>query len=117
MAIGDFSDKIKRIEERLLALKTASEYSSVRTTQYSAVSNAYTGMYRVTYQQGNDEILSTVYCGASGGIFGFAYARTTSGNIQIIEVSTDEATEQGWVTHTAPLIVVSNVPVTSITRI
>lgn len=117
MAGSDFSERIKRIEERLLALKTASEYSSVRTTQYSAVSNAYTGMYRVTYQQGNDEILSTVYCGASAGIFGFAYARTTSGNTQVIEVSTDENTTQGWVTHMAPLVVVSNVPVISITRI
>ena len=117
MATNDFDIRIKRIEEQLLALKTASEYSSVRTTQFTAVNNVYTGMYMVTYQQGNDEILSTVYCGAAGGIYGFAYARTPSGNTQIVEVSTDESTEQGWVTHTAPLIVVSNVPVISITRI
>lgn len=112
-----FDEVIKNIEDELLALKTASKYASIRSSQFSASTMVRTGLYRITYESASDEIFSLVYCGVSGGNWGLAFARTPIGNTQVVEVVTDVNSGGSWSTFEAPLAVVSNVPVKSIVRI
>lgn len=114
-----FDEVIKNIEDELLALKTASKYASIRSSQFSASTMVRTGLYRITYESASDEIFSLVYCGVSGSDWGLAFARTPINNTQVVEVVTDVINEQtqDWETFSAPLAVVSNVPVVNITRI
>lgn len=114
-----FDEMVKNIEDELLALKTASEYASIRSTHFSASTLVRTGLYRITYNTSNNEIFSLVYCGTSGSNWGRVYARTPVNNTQVVEVVTDviNPDTQEWETFSAPLAVASNVPVVSIVRI
>lgn len=114
---NDFDDRIKNIERELLALKTASEYSSVRTANITSSGQISTGLYQITYQNTGESIISMMYQGTPD--YCNLYARTPVGNKQIVEVKTVRwnNSTQSYEYFTNRLIVVSNVPVTSITRI
>lgn len=113
----DFDQLIKDSENELLALKTASEYSSIRMTNFSSSTQVTTGLYRITYENSGEDIFSLIYCGVSSGNWGVVSARTPVGNTQVIEVVTDIDVSSGWEVFSAPLVVVSNIPVVRITRI
>lgn len=113
--MNNFDQMIKDIEKEILSLKTASQYTSIRSVNFSVSSLVYTGLYRVIYS--NDEsVFSFVYLGTDLGNWGIAYPRTPSGNSQIIEVNTDYY-DNGNHTGSVPMVVVSNIPIISITRI
>lgn len=114
---NDFDSKIKHIEQEILDIKTASEFSSIRTSNVASSGTISTGLYRITYNSGGETIISMVYNGQSS--YCHLYPRTPSGNTQIVEVLTTEWSNetQSYTTYTNKLVVVSNVPVTSITRI
>lgn len=115
---NDFDTRLKNIEEELLALKTASEYSSVRNSSITSASRIRTGLYRVNYDTNGQAILSTFYKEIDSG-YCEIYGRTPTSNSQVVEVVTTTWSneEQRYITYENGLVVVSNVPVASITRI
>lgn len=114
-----FENRVKAAEDEVLALKTASVYSSVRSANFTSTTLVRTGLYRITYGSPAGEILSNILCGTSEGQWGIAYPRTPGTNTQIVEVETDRfnASTQTVVTFDVPIAIVSNRPVISIERI
>jgi hypothetical protein len=106
--MNEFDQTIKKIESELLAIKTASQYTSVRSANFTSSISVQQGLYRVTYQNTGEPIFSFCYIGTNVEEYGSPYPRTPQGNTQVIEVKNDSS---------APLVIVSNVPVISITRI
>ena len=106
--MNDFDQMIKKIESELLAIKTASQYTSVRSANFTASVVVQQGLYRIIYQNSGEPVFSFCYIGTNVEEYGSPYPRTPQGNTQIIEVKYDSS---------APLVIVSNVPVISITRI
>jgi hypothetical protein len=113
-----FAERIKRIEDELIALKTASEYSSMRTSYVASPVRVTTGLYRVDFNAGGQPILSKFYR-QDATVLCYVSARTPSGNSQIVEVNTTkwDNQRQEYVTYENGLSVVANVPIISITRI
>lgn len=114
---NELTKRLKNIEQELIDLKTASLYTSTRNAFSASSGSAYTGLYKITYSNPNNErILSQVYFNrqqSNGEIF----ARTISGNTQVVELNTTYAAGNAPVTYTTTFYVVSNVPVTSIVRL
>lgn len=116
---NEFESEIKKIEQELIDLKTASKYTSIRSAFHSTSTLVYTGMYRIRYNNNNNPIFSIIYCNFIGSNYGLAYPRTPNGNEQIVEIDStyfDGDSEQ-YVTQHLPLSIASNFPVISIERI
>lgn len=113
---SDFDQRIKNMEQELTNLKSATEFTSIKSASFSASTNVRTGYYQIIYEA-NDGILSQVYCGSSSGVWGMAYARTPNGNSQIVEITSDKGSGGSIVTYDVPLVIASNSPVISITRL
>lgn len=114
---NDFAEEIKNIENEILALKTASEYVSIRSANYTTTANVQTGLYMLTYADGQEPIFSFVQCKRMDTYHGSAYPRTPSGNQQVVEVTTSYIDNNVQVTTTSSLVIISNRPVISIERI
>ena len=119
---GEFETSIKNIEQEILALKTASTYSSIRSTQFSTSTQVTTGLYRITYDLNQDEVLSIIYSGVAdeGSLdidkWGVIYARTPVGNTQIVEVNNDYY-DGSWKTASTTLVILSNCLVKNVERL
>lgn len=116
----DFEKELKEIEAELTDLKTASEYSSVRSAAVTYSQTVYTGVYRITYENRGEPIFSFIHTGIieDEEDLGGAMPRTPSGNVQLVDVSTTFINTQFQpVTRYTTMVVVSNVPVVSIERI
>lgn len=117
---NEFDKKIKNIEQELTDLKTASEYSSVRSAAVTYSQLVYTGTYRITYENRGEPVFSLVHTGiiSDEEDLGGAMARTPEGNTQIVEVFTSYIdTTYQEITKYTTMVVVSNVVVTKIERI
>lgn len=116
---NEFESEIKAMEREILDLKTASEYTSIRSANYESSFLAGTGVYRVNYASGDGSIFSIIISGSTGDNWGLVYPRTPSGNHQDVEVDTYYYDDQsGTYKHIEiPLAVISNRPVVSITKI
>lgn len=112
----EFEGKIRKIEQELIDLKTATEFTSIKSASFNTTTNVTTGTYQITYQI-SEGVMSQVYCGSSGGDWGMAYARTPSGNTQVVEVATDKSSGGSISTYSVPLVIASNSPVVSIVRL
>lgn len=113
---NDLTTRLKNIERELLALKTSSLYTSTRNAFSASSGTVYTGLYKITYNNNGDDIISQVYfkrLQSNGDIF----ARTVSGNTQVVEINTTYAAGNSPVTYTTTFYVISNVPVASIERL
>ena len=117
---NEFDKRIKNIEQELTDLKTASEYSSVRSAAIKYSQTVYTGTYRITYENKGEPVFSLVHTGiiSDEEDLGGAMPRTPEGNTQIVEVFTSyfDENNQEIVKYTT-MVVVSNVAVTKIERI
>lgn len=113
---NEFEDRIKAIEAELLNLKTASEYTSVRSANYTTGTTATTGLYQIVYANNNDQVFSIV--SKTGGT-GNVRPRTPTNGTQDVEVNTDlYDPNTGTITREKiNLAVASNYPVISITKI
>lgn len=111
----EFGNKIKNIEREILDLKTASLYTSIRNTitAYSGVVS--TGVYKIVYNNQGENIISDVYTNKYKKLAGSVSLRTPQGSEQFVDVDTTDRVT--GVPYTTSLVVVSNVPVVSITRI
>lgn len=111
---NNWDNKIKYIEDELLRLKTSNEYVSTRNAHYSTTTNVSTGLYKITYNNVQSDIVSMGFLGNIGKNEATPpHFRTPSGNTQILEVST---TSMGT-TYSYPLTIISNYSVASIVRI
>lgn len=117
---SDLDEKLKYVEKELTDLKTASEYTSVRSAAVTYSQLVYTGTYKITYENKNEPVFSIVHNGiiADENDLGGARARTPEGNTQIVEVFTSYMDSNNQeVTKTTTLVVVSNLAVVKIERI
>lgn len=113
---NEFDQRLKNMEQELLDIKTASIYSSVKSAETSAGSQVKTGLYQITYEGGDTNIMSLMFVG-----YGNVYPRTPQGDTQIIEIATsgppvDQSTGESTV-YSTRLSVISNRKVLSIARI
>lgn len=114
---NDFADEIKTIEDEILALKTASEYTSVRSANYTTTATVQTGIYQITYENSDEPIFSLVDCARMDTYHGSVYSRTPSGNKQVVEVQTTYIDNNQMVTTTTSLTIISNLPVIGFEKI
>lgn len=118
---NNFSKRLKKIKEELLALKTASEYTSIRNVVATHSGTVYTGSYKITYESSSEPIFSQIYSGLNKNSNGTIMLRTPQSGYQIVDVDTTYAViEQGSatpVTFQTSFVVISNIPVVSIERI
>lgn len=115
---NEFVNRLKKIEQELLDLKTANLYSSVRSASTVSTDYLTTGLYKVTYEDKGEPIIS-IFSQAIVGPRCWVYARTPETTSQVLEVNTtywDNATQQ-YITDSCPITIISNVPVISINRI
>lgn len=116
--MNDFEDRIKKIELELLALKTSSLYTFIRNVVTAHSGTVHTGVYKITYQTNGESIISEVYSDKNKQYYGDIKLRTPQGNIQYADVDTTfDNGGGGSTTYNASFIIVSNVPVVSITRV
>lgn len=120
---NDFSERLRRIELELTALKTASLYTSVRSSHTAYSGRIQTGLYLITYDNDGEGILSFFFIDKRAYYSaGHVYPRTPIGSTQIVEVNTTYVSTQPGsgtttITYDLAFVVVSNVPVVSITRV
>ena len=116
---NDFDERIKNIEQELLALKTSSLYTSIRTTVATASGSVRTGTYRINYNNNGESIISSVYSNKYKQRYGGIYPHTPQGSSQLVDINTTypDPDTGDPVTYDISFVVVSNVPVTSIVRI
>lgn len=114
---NQFADRIYFLERELLDLKTASEFTSTRSVNLKSTGLISTGLYEVTYGDGNAPIFTMVYAGMD--TYNWITPRTPIGNTQIIEVNTTRWNNdtQSYETFNNRLVVVSNRPIISIEKI
>lgn len=117
---NDFDKELKKIEQELTDLKTASEYSSIRSAAITYSQTVYTGTYRITYENKGEPVFSIIHTGiiSDNADLGGAMARTPEGNTQLVDVFTTYigANNQEVVRYTT-MVVVSNLAVTRIERL
>lgn len=115
---NEFDKELKYIEEELLKLKTASEYTSIKNASVFSNLRVTTGLYRITYKASDNPIIATAYKGIIDNR-GYYYLRTPTGNTQIVEVVTTywSNADQRYYTDENTLTIISNTPVESIVRI
>lgn len=114
---NDFDIRFKNIEQELTDLKTATEYTSVRSAKYTYGTLVYSGVYRITYETAPEAIFSIVSGNVTGDGVALIEARTPTNNHQIVDVMTTYFDGDNYVTIQVPLSVVSNRAVTNIERI
>ena len=112
----EFEKEIKAIEDEIVALKTAADYASIRSARLRMSATVQTGLYRITYADSSEPIFSFVYGDYIAGNGNTVWARTPSGNTQVVEVCTDIIAYPSP-TMTTTLTVISNRPVVSIERL
>lgn len=116
--IDQLTKRLKGIEEEILRLKNAKEYASVKNS-FSQEVSVSTGIYKVTYSNNNQQVLSEFFSSLVDNDYIVIGARPVSGNEQILEVQTSywSNQDQEVITTTVSLIAVANYPIVSITRI
>lgn len=85
----EFTQRIKQIEEELLALKTNSKYTSAKPMEYASVAVTESGVYRITYRNIDENILAMVTNAYPTQIFTEVRARNIQGSIQDVEIFID----------------------------
>lgn len=113
---NEFDREINAFKRELLDIKTASEYTSVRSAKYLTGVTLTTGLYRINYENVGEPVFSLIY--RTGGR-GTAEGRTPNANTQDIEIYTDEwdTQSQSVVHHTVQIAIASNLEVVSISKI
>ena len=112
-----FDRRLKDVEQELTDLKTAMEYTSVRSARYSYGTSVYSGTYRLTYEPSDEPIFSIISASIAGEVGGVVGEHTPTNNHQVIEVNTYYYDGSSYIVEQAQLSVVSNRAVTAVERI
>lgn len=104
---NEFDERIKKIEQELLDLKTASEFVSTRSACVENSVRVRTGIYEIKYENNRGYRIATFIIADNPDALAAGYLRTpTNSTTQLVEMAGD-----GYVT------IVSNLPVVSFTKI
>lgn len=118
---NEFAERLKEIEQELTDLKTATNYTSIKSSVESSLANATTGTYRITYNNQGEDIMSMFFSTKGDFMYPIIMPQTISDNTQIVQISTTYyiASGSGYtpVTDHTNLTIVSNVPIQSIVKI
>lgn len=119
--MNDFEEEIKYVENEILRLKTAQRYTSTKNVDIATFQSLHTGLYQVVFKK--EDFMAEYYPGyisPNKDSWASVYARTQSGDTQIIEIDAttmgedpDGPREDNYI----DLSIVSSVPVISLTRI
>lgn len=85
----EFAKRIKHIEDELLALKTNSKYTSAKPMEYTSVDVTESGVYRITYENTEENILSIVTNALPSQLYEEVKARSIQGTHQDVEIFID----------------------------
>lgn len=118
----ELESKIKNIEQEILDLKTATKYSSLRSSSTIYSQPLSTGNYRVTYNNHGNEVIALFFTEDTQGYrHGPARALPLNGSTQTVQIDAsyaiwnDAQVSRG--DFTVILTIISNYPVVSIEAI
>lgn len=86
---NEFEQRIKKIEEELLALKTGSKYTSAKPMNYQSVDVTESGVYRVAYKDNGENILAFILNALPIQLYEEVRARSILGTTQDVEIYID----------------------------
>lgn len=120
--MNEFETRLKKMEQELTDLKTAAEYTAVRSAVLAQPLTVSTGLYRVQFEMPAAEtLLAFAYCGLlnEADVPAMAYPRTPEGTTVVVEVDTHYTVSGTGQTAvgTAEMRIVANWPVVSIERV
>lgn len=118
---NEFAERLKEIEQELTDLKTATNYTSIKSSVESSLVNATTGTYRITYNSQGEDVMSMFFSTKGDFMYPIIMPQTISDNVQIVKINTTyfEASSSGYtpITDHTNLTIVSNVPIQSIVKV
>lgn len=121
--INVFDEKIKALKQELTDLKTAAQYTSVRSSSYVPPTQVHTGSYQINYEEGDEPIMSKVYIDADTPawlrtLVVRAYLRTPTSKTQVLDINTTiPDSNNNPVTYNATITILSNRSIKSIVRL
>lgn len=86
---NEFEQRIKKIEDELLALKTGSKYASAKPMNHRSVDVTESGVYRITYKDNEENILAFVLNALPIQLYEEVRARSILGTTQDVEIYID----------------------------
>lgn len=86
---NEFANRLKNIQNELLNLKTNSKYTQARPINYTSIDVTSSGVYRITYKDNDENILSFVTNALPIQLYEEVLARTINGNTQEVEIYID----------------------------
>lgn len=86
---NEFVDRLKKAQLELLEIKTNSKYTQARPINYSSVDVTQSGVYRITYKNNDENILSFVTNALPIQLYEEVKPRTINGNTQDVEIYID----------------------------
>lgn len=121
MIKNEFVERLKMVEQELTDLKTATSYTSIRSSVESSWTGATTGVYKITYNTQGESVMSMFFSEVDGIHYPNIMPQTINGDSQIVQINTTyyESSSSGYIpiTDRANITVVSNVPIRSIAKI
>lgn len=100
---NEFVNRLKKVQDELLALKTNSKYTQAKPINYASVDLTQSGIYRITYMDNDENILSFVSNALPNQLYEEVKARTIQNNVQDVEVYIDP----DLVGHTIQLTIIA----------
>lgn len=110
---NQFANRLKKIQDELLELKTNSKYTQAKPIDYASVDLNQSGVYRITYKNTGENILSFVTNALPIQLYEEVKARTIQNNTQDVEVFIDP----DLVGNVIQLTIIATAPVISFVRI
>ena len=101
------------IKKELLNLKTNKKYTQARPINYTSIDVTESGLYRITYKNNDENILSFVSNALPVQLYEEVRARTINNNTQDVEIYIDP----DLLGHTIQLTVLSTSEVTNFQKV
>lgn len=86
---NEFVNRLNNIKKELLNLKTNKKYTQARPINYASVDVTESGLYRITYKNNDENILSFVSNALPIQLFEEVRARAVQNNTQDVEIYID----------------------------
>lgn len=110
---NEFDERIKKMEQELINLKTASRYASMRPACVMNRVAVNTGVYKIYYNNPSGEPIATFIITDDRYNRAGAYAHTPDASTQVVDMVASNH-DESW---TGYVSIISNVPVSRIERI
>jgi len=111
---NEFDEKVKKIEQELLDLKTACEFVSTRSAAVQNSVPVNTGIYEIKYENPRSDYIATFIIADDPDNMALASLRTPSDSTtQLVEIAASDPDES----RTGHVSIISNLPIVSFTKI